>query len=217
MDPEPDLQQKYALLAGLFKSSNIPHADRLVRKLSNNPHDCFLNAITAWALHKNGTYAVTDLEVRDGTRDVAIQLDHDINMQSCDEVEVFEDQSYESTNKAGTRAGRDRNREIVLGKLGLLPDDGLGILLVWSEFAIPGLQNCIKDMPANKCVMNIDGAAVIHYARQWLPWPTPHNLSTGGVAMIYHARDFKETERLGRIAGMLGCPETTRVVIRPPG
>ena len=214
MNPEPDFQQKCARLAKAFENSGIPHADRLVQKLLNNPNECFLNAITAWTLHKDGTYTVTDLEVRDGTRDVAIELNHDISMRSCGEMAVFED-GYKSDNKAGARTERDQNRNAVLEELGRLPDDGVGILLAWSEFKIPGLQDCVKDMSANKCVLNIEGAAVMHHARQQLPWHTQRNLSAGNAAMIYHAQDFQGTEHLGRIADILGYPATARVT-NPP-
>lgn len=205
MNSEPDLQQKCALLAGSFKKSGIPHADKLAQKLSSDPSGYFLNAVTAWVLHKGGTYAVTDLEVCDGTLDITIHLNHDISIQSCGEMPVFEDSGYKSTNKVWTRTERDQNREAVFEKLSSLPDNRIGILLAWSEFVIPGLQD-LQDLPTNKCVLNIEGAAVMYHAREQLPWTTQGNLSASNAAMIYHAPNFQGTGHLYKIADMLGYP-----------
>ena len=211
MNSEPDLQQKCALLAGSFKKSGIPHADKLVQKLSSNPSEYFLNAIAAWVLHKGGTYAVTDLEVCDGTLDITIHLNHDISIQSCGELPVFEDSGYKPTNKARARAERDQNRRAAFEKLGRLPNDKIGILLAWSEFVIPGLGD-LQDVPSNKCVLNIEGATAMYHVRERLPWTTQGNLSAGNAAMVYHAPNFQGTGHLYKIADMLGYPATACIV-----
>lgn len=204
---ERDLE-KCGQLAGLFEESGIPNADRLVRKLWGEPEEeDFLNALTAWALHKNGRYAVTDLEAGD----VSVQLDGHISVQSYVMTTTFRDMGGRSAGSGGAPTEWDRDRGAVFEKLVRLPDDGLGIVLAWSEWVIfDCLPGWFEDIPPNKCVLNVDRSTVMHNARHSWPWKAQSDLNMGIAPPVYCAQGF-QSEHPNMIADILSCPATLSI------
>lgn len=169
----PALKQECDAAALWFEQhADIVHADRIVQKLRDNSTPGHLwHAAAARAFYKDGTYAITDLEASDGTHDVDIQLDGAINIQTWYgqhvHGHVISDQFTESgrarndrlgyvTRLGGTHTDFDQDCKVMRKKLSQLPGDKLGFLLLRSgfiDFFI--LPEWCKDIPNNKCVINI--------------------------------------------------------------
>lgn len=208
MNSEIGLQQKCKELAGLFEKSNIPNTGRLVGKLRGEPEEeDFLSAMAAWALHKDGTYAITDLKAGDGTRGVTVQLNRGISVQSSTGFSTFGPIGDQVVKKGLGHTEWDRDRDAVFERLGSLPSGEIGVLLAWSKWMIiSGLPEWYKDMSAGKCVLNVDRSKMMYHTRQLWPWTAPSAPDTWNETVLYHAPGFQGAKHPRRIASLLGCP-----------
>lgn len=200
MDVDPALKQQCDAAAVWFEHTRIPHAERMIQKLRDNPTDGHLwHATVARQLYEDGTYTITDLEASSGAHDVDIQLNNAINIQvwygQNVHGHVIEKQFTESgrahnaknnyvTRLGGTHTDWDKDREAMFKKLSQLPDDKLGIVLLSAKFIdFHALPEWCDDVPNNKCVVN-----------------TMRSL----VAVPCCSRDFQRKHEVRKIAGILG-------------
>lgn len=155
----------------------MPNLDKLYSKMVNGGTDGhYVHAYYARKLHGCGRYKITDIEATAGGHDVDIQLDDRINIQVWHGMNTH-GHMLESLLEPGTPKSKavvrrmgpptklggvptdlGHDEEKIRAKLAQLPDDALGILLLHGgpfSYYIPIPP---KDMPANKCIINVNGA-----------------------------------------------------------
>lgn len=154
---------------------SVPNLDKLYNKLVSEGTDGhYVHAYYAKKLHECGRYRITDIEASTGKHDVDIQLNGDINIQVWYGMNthgyIMEAQLIPGTPKSdaigkhlgtptklgGVPTNCEENEKKILKKLAQLPDDTLGILLLHSGRFGYWVSLSPEDIPANKCVLNID-------------------------------------------------------------
>ncbi len=187
--------------------SEIPNCDKLVQKLQGNQQEGHLvHAEFVKKFYDNGTYQITDIEVKDGTHDIDIQLNGTINVQ------VWHGQStaghiiervFDPDEKkrqislgnvsplGGVKTDWDHDEQVLFRKLNQLPNDRLGIVLLHERFTgFTLLPDWMPKIPENKCVIKF-----LNEVHDWKIY---------GVAIVYHSDCFQHLEEIKKIIDSLG-------------
>ena len=180
---------------------DIPNLDRLIHKVDHNrTPGHILHALVVLRLCENQACTITDIENSDGDHDIDIQLDDRINIQcwyggsvatniveneSSDKGRKLNEREQNITSLGGVKTDPDKDEATMLKKLEQLPDDKVGVVLVYSKLmGLQFLMDC-QLIHHNKCVLNIN--------------------HTSGP-MLYHSDRFRgmaEAERLISYFGMV--------------
>ncbi|KAF6247106.1 hypothetical protein C6990_05345 [Nitrosopumilus sp. b3] len=187
------------LAAWLEDNKNkIPNSEILIHKLRKDQQlGHLVNAEFVKRFHDNGTYKVTDVELSTGNHDIDIELDNKINVQT------WHGASVASHNIKRGKVGRlggvpddwDKNESVLKKKLGQLPNDKLGVLLLLqSHTGFTFLPEWHRDIiPKNKCVISL-------HAESWEPFIA----GTFPIAEIHINKDFQNMNEAKKIISAIG-------------
>lgn len=167
----------------------VPNLGRLYSKMVSEGTDGhYVHAHYARKLHDCVRYTITDIEAATGEHDVDIQLDGRINIQVWHGMNKH-GHILKSLLRPGTPQSADVIRRLghrtelggvptylecdekkIRAKLAQLPDDAPGILLLHGSPLSYDIPIPPKDMPANKCIINVNsatGMAELHCSPQF--------------------------------------------------
>ena len=181
----------------------VPNLDRLYRKMVNGGTDGhYVHAYYARKLHGCGRYTITDIEATAGGHDVDIQLDDRINIQVWHGMNTYghilksllkpdDPQNMDvirrlgsTTKLGGVPTDHEHDEKKIRAKLAQLPDDAPGILLLHGGPLSYDIPIPPKDMPANKCIINVNSAT--------------------GMAELHCSPQFRHLEDAKGVVGCLG-------------
>ena len=181
----------------------VPNLGRLYNKMVNGGTDGhYVHAYYARKLHGCEHYKITDIEATAGGHDVDIQLDDRINIQvwhgmntyghivesllkpGTPKSEAIGQHLGTSTELGGVTTDFESDEEKIRAKLAQLPDDAPGILLLHGGPRSYDIPIPPKDMPANKCIINVNSAT--------------------GMAELHCSPQFRHLEDAKGVVGCLG-------------
>jgi hypothetical protein len=199
MPVHPDDLQKMQVLAFWLEQhqSEIPNCDRLIQKLREDQQlGHLVNAEFVKRFHENGTYRVTDVEVSTGNHDVDIELNSAINIQTWHGASVASHNIARGIvgELGGVPDDWNQNENTLKRKLGQLPDDKLGVLLLLQAHTgfhfLPEWHDLI---PENKCVISLHTESLEPFVVGMIP-----------VAEVHQNKEFKDLDEVKRLISAIG-------------
>lgn len=142
-----------------LNQSKVPHADRLITILQRDPKTGHLfHAESIKRLAEDGTFSVTDVEVKGKGFDIDIQLNGWINLQIWHgaSVSTHNIEKAKVSSIGGVETDWDKDEEKIRSKLDQLPNEGFGLLICYDyKFGIVLLPEWTDEIPSNKALAEL--------------------------------------------------------------